>query len=167
MIKLVILYGVSLARVKVGDSEGLNTKADTASYISTSLSVSDNSSPGPSASRIMDTPHRFAKPVQGDGRTINTVNGDFSSDEMLVNAPSTVDDFPEPVLQTGPKSTKTYPQFRDGYLPAAGTNFQPALQIEREVFERKWKVAAGRHIRLCMSEMGVTIPILHREICEG
>jgi hypothetical protein len=34
----------------------------------------------------MDTPHRFAKLVQGDGRNINTVNGDFSGDEMLVNA---------------------------------------------------------------------------------
>jgi hypothetical protein len=42
MIKLVILYGgISSARVKVGDWEELNTKADTASYISTSLSVSD------------------------------------------------------------------------------------------------------------------------------
>jgi hypothetical protein len=87
---------------------------------------------------------------------------------MPRNRASTADDFPEPVLQTGLKLANiAYPQFRDGYLPAADTNFQPALQIEREVFERKWEVAAARHIRLCMSEMGVTIPIFHREIYEG
>lgn len=87
---------------------------------------------------------------------------------MPRNRASTVDDFPEPVLQTGFKSVSVaYPQFRDGYLPAADTNFEPALQIEGEVFERKWEVTTGRPIRLCMREMGVTIPIFHREICEG
>jgi hypothetical protein len=87
---------------------------------------------------------------------------------MPRNRASTVDDFPEPVLQTGLKSVNVaYPQFRDGYLPAADTNFEPALQIEGQVFERKWEVAAGQHIRLCMRQMGVTIPIFHREICEG
>jgi hypothetical protein len=35
----------------------------------------------------MDTPHRVAKLVQGDGCNINTVNGNFSGDEILVNAP--------------------------------------------------------------------------------
>lgn len=83
---------------------------------------------------------------------------------MPRNKAKTVDDFPEPVLQTISECFSV--RIREHHLPPANANFKTAFKIEREVFQSMRKVMTEKC--MCNTSMNrmdeMDEPIFHREI---
>jgi hypothetical protein len=86
---------------------------------------------------------------------------------MPLNRASTVDDFPDPVLQPGNQISSGL-QLKTRGLPAANANLDSAWYFEGEVFEREGKVlATSRACQITHERQAQHIPIFHGEFREG